>query len=78
MRPLQFAPQRVVERINPLPRRVRLQTREDGLQTEVILLVDHRAERLIRIEEHAALALAFGQRRANQVALHQQLALIGL
>ena len=36
LRPVQFAPERVVERINPLPRRVRLQTREDGLQAEVI------------------------------------------
>ena len=57
---------------------MRLQARQDGLQAEMVLLVDHHAERFIRIKQYAALALAFGQRRTNQVALHQQLALVGL
>jgi hypothetical protein len=67
--------QRVVEPVDVAPRLVEGEPAAEHLQAEVVLLVDHDAGRLGRVERHPARALQPGrQLAADELPLDQELA----
>ena len=65
--------QRGVELVDRHPSFVHLQSRQQGLHAQVILLVDHYAQRLVAAEHHAAAGCLGGVLPADEMALDEQL-----
>jgi len=63
----------IVDFVGEFERRPELEARPQALDPEMVLLVDHDADALVRRERHAARPLREGVVAADQVALHQEL-----
>ncbi len=65
--------QRGVELVDRHPGFVHLQSRQQGLHAQVILLIDHHAQGLVAAEHHAAAGCLGGVLPADEMAFDEQL-----